>query len=95
MKCIVGVIHAVRLEDGTQTTFVERAVVCHERQILDERLDLAPHVGEDWRIVGVVLGDAVYAAAPIAVEVWLRVYQRVERVGDFGIADHDNAYAAY
>ena len=69
--------------------------MCHERQSLNERLDLRPHFGEDGGIVGVSMTEAVHALAPIYIVIGFRLDERVERVGDDAVANNYHAHTAH
>ena len=46
VELVVGIVHLINIEYRPQAAFVKRAVVCHQRQTLDQRLDLLPHLRE-------------------------------------------------
>ena len=94
IKLIVRVIHLVATHYGFEAAFVERAVVCHEGQALNERLDLTPNVREHGSVLGVLLGDAVDERVPIEVIVRLGLDEGIERVDKLALADNHHAHAA-
>ena len=46
VEFVIGIVHLINIEYRPQAAFVKRAVVCHQRQTLDQRLDLLPHLRE-------------------------------------------------
>ena len=53
-ELVVGVGHAICLENRLQAAFVERTVVSNESKPFDFRFYLFPHFGKNWGVVGVV-----------------------------------------
>jgi len=52
-ELVLGVIHLIGAEDGAKAAFVKGAVVGYQRQAFNKGLNLRPHIGEHWGIVGV------------------------------------------
>ena len=73
-------------------TFVERLVVCHEGQALDERFYLRPHLRENRCVVGVGTAESVHLRAPVVVVVRLGLDERVERIYDLAVTDNDYSH---
>ena len=71
VKLIVGIIHLIDTEYGFQTTLIKSFVMCHQRQSLDERLNLFPYFGKDWRIVSVFSTKTMNLTAPVVIILWL------------------------
>ena len=46
VELVVGIVHLINIEYRPQAAFVKRAVVCHQWQTLNQRLDLLPHLRE-------------------------------------------------
>ena len=92
---VVGIVHLVTAEDGFQAAFVEGFVVGHQRQTLNEWLYLPPYLWEYWGFFSIVTGETMHLAAPVVVVVGLRLYQRVEPVGNLTVSDYHHANGAY
>jgi len=92
---IVGVVHLIDAEHGLEAALVEGAVVRHERQSFDQRLDLPPHAGEHGCVVRVLVREPVYPLAEPRVVVGFGLDERVKRVGDDTAAHHHHTHAAY
>jgi hypothetical protein len=95
IELIVGVIHLVAAHYGLQTTFIEGAVVRHQGQALDERLNLSPNIRKHGRILGVLTCDAVDHSVPIQVIVRFRLDEGIERVHEFSVADNYHTHATH
>ena len=95
IKIIVRVIHLVAAEDRFQAALVKGFVVSHQRQSLDEGLNLCPHVRKHGRIVGVFMPQAVDALAPVAVIVGLGLDEGIECVHNAAVTHNDNAHRAH
>ena len=93
IKLIVRVIHLVATHHGLQATFIERAIVRHQRQALNERLDLSPDVWKHGRVLGVLLGDAVDERVPIKIIIRLWLDEGIERVHKLALANNHHALA--
>ena len=78
MKFVVGIIHLIDAECGFKATLIKCFVVSHQRQLFDEWLDLLPHFGKYWSIIGVGDTESVHSATPIIVIFRLRLDERVE-----------------
>ena len=94
-ELIIRVVHLIDLEHGLETALVEGAVVSHQRQSFNQRLDLPPHGGEHGCVVGVFVREAVHFLAEPGVVVGLGLDERVEGVGDDASAHHHHAHAAH
>lgn len=92
---IVGVIHLIDAEHGLEAALVEGAVVRHERQTFDQRLNLPPNVGEHRRIVRVLVREPVNLLAEPRVVVGFGLDERVKRVGDDTSTHHHHTHAAH
>ena len=75
IKRIVGIVHLIGTEYGFQAAFVKSFVMCNEWQPLNKWLYLCPHIWKGWRIVGILLTQAVNTATYIVVIVWLWLYK--------------------
>lgn len=95
VEFVARVFHAVLGENGLQAPFVERTVVCHERQPLDSRLDLRPYLRKGRLAVGVTACQAVDLSGPAVVIIWRRLDQAVELVYNLASAHHDDSDAAH
>lgn len=91
-ELIIRVIHLVAAEHCLQTAFVEGTVVGHQRQALDERRHLLPHVRENRSVFGVFLPQAMHASVPIIIVVRLGLNQRIKAVDKLAVAYDDNAH---
>lgn len=60
IKLIVGIVHLIDAEDGFQTALIERTVVCHERQSLNQWFNLCSYGGENRCVFGIFTGKSVY-----------------------------------
>ena len=72
------IIHLIDTERGAQTTLVEPTVVRHERQTLDERFYLSPHLAEHGCGGCIGLCESV----------------NLERVGNETVPNDDQSYGA-
>lgn len=91
-ELIIRVIHLVAAEYGLQAALVEWTVVGHQRQALDERRYLLPHVRENRSVFGILLPQSVHAGVPIIIVVRLWLNQRIEAVDKLAVADDDDAH---
>ena len=62
-ELVVGVGHAVGLEDGFQAAFVKGTVVCDKCKPFNFWRDLFPYIRENRSIVGVAVPKSVYLLA--------------------------------
>lgn len=92
---VVGVVHAIGLEDGFEAAFIEGAVVGDEGKVSDLGRDLFPDFWEEGGVFGVFLGEAMDLGGPVGVVVGLWMDEAVESVYDLSVLDHDDADAAY
>lgn len=95
VKAVVGIIHLINLERGFKAALVKAFVMSHQRQPLNERLHLLPHLAEHRCLLGIFARQAMHSAAPIGVIVWLGLYKRVERVGNLTVTHNHHAHAAH
>lgn len=91
-ELIIRVIHLVASEHGLQAALIEGTVVSHQRQALDERRYLLPHVRENGSVFGVFLPQTVHAGVPIIIVVRLGLNQRIEAVDKLAVADDNDAH---
>lgn len=73
IEIIVGIVHLVDPEGSFQAVLVERLVVGHEGESLNQRGYLCSYLAEYGRIVGILAGESVYLCAETAVVVGLRL----------------------
>ena len=95
IKHIIGVIHPVHPENGLETTLVEAGVVRHQRESLNERINLLPDVREHRRILGVLRPQPVHPPAEPLIILRLRMDQAVEPVYNLPSADNHHPHAAH
>ena len=95
IELIIRIVHLIDAEHGPEAALVKGAVVCHEGQSGDERLDLSPHDGEYGRVVGVLMRESVHLLTEPGVVVGFGMDERIERVGDDTAAHHHHAHAAH
>ena len=95
MELIVGIVHLIAAEHSLQTVLVEGLVVGHQRQTVDQRLYLSPHVREERCILRVVDRQTMHPSAPVCVVVGLGLYQRVERVHDLAVSHDHHSHGAH
>ena len=81
-ELVIRIVHLIDAEHGPEAALVKGAVVCHEGQSGDERLDLSPHDGEYGRVVGVLMRESVHLLTEPGVVVGFGMDERIERVGD-------------
>lgn len=81
--------------DSPQTPLVEGRVMRHERQSLDSRSDLAPHVGKRRCILGIAARETVDRRSEGGVIVGVGTDQPVDALRRTAAANDDHAYAAY
>ena len=91
-ELIIRIIHLVAAKHGLQAALVKGTVVSHQRQALDERRYLLPHVRENRSVFGVFLPQAVHTGVPIIIVIRLGLNQRIETVDKLTVADDDNAH---
>ncbi len=91
-KEIAGVRQAVKVERGPQAPLVERRVVCHERQPVDQCVDLGPHILELGRLVGIGAGQTVHLRVETAVEIRARPDQPIDFLRHLAVAHDDHAH---
>ena len=60
-----------------QTPFVERAVVCHQRQSLDKRSYFAPNVRKIIGFIGIYRRKPMYFGSPQGIIIRIRTYKPV------------------
>ena len=95
IELIVRVIHLVAAHYGLQAAFVKGAVVRHEGQALDERLNLFPNIRKHRCVLGVFLGDAMNNGVPIVVIIWLGLDEGIERVHELPFPNDHHAHATH
>ena len=95
VELVIRIVHLIDTEHRLETAFVERTVVRHEGQSLDQRLDLPPHFREHRRVVRVLVRQSVYLLTEPGVVVGLGLDERVERVGDETVAHDHHPHAAH
>ena len=95
IEAIIRIIHLIHLEDRFQATLVETAVMSHQRQTLQERSNLLPHIREDRSPVGILRPEPVHPPAEPLVVFRLRMYETVVGIYDLPSADDDDPHAAY
>ena len=93
-ELVIRIVHLIDAEHGFEAALVKGAVVRHEGQSGDERLDLSPHDGKYGRVVGVLMRKSVHLLTEPGVVVGFGMDERVERVGDDATAHHHHAHAA-
>ena len=71
VELIVGIVHLIDLEHRSEAALIEGAVVCHQGQPFNQRLNLPPHHGEDGGVVGVLVRETVNLLAKLGVVVGL------------------------
>lgn len=94
-ELVIRIVHLIDAEHGPEAALVKGAVVRHEGQSGDERLDLSPHDGEYGRVVGVLVRESVHLLTEPGVVVGFGMDERIERVGDDTAAHHYHAHAAH
>ena len=95
IKLIVRVIHLVAAHHGLQATFVEGAVMRHERQAFNQWFNLPPNVWKHRRIFGVLLRDAVNHRVPIQVIVRLGLDKGIERIHELAFFHNNDTNATH
>ena len=94
-ELVLGIIHLIGAEDGAKAAFVKGAVMGYQREAFDQRLNLCPHIGENWGIVGVSTAQAMHLSAPVVIIVGLGLDERVELVHNLPVTDNDHSNGAY
>ena len=95
VELIVRIIHLVATKHGLQAALVKGFVMGNERQPLNQGLDLGPNEREYGSIVGVLMAQAVYALAPVAVIVGFGLDKGIEGVGDFTVTHDDDPHRTH
>ena len=95
IELIIGIIHLIAAHHGLEATLVERTVVRHQRQSLDERLYLFPNVWKHRGIFSIRLGDTMDHCVPIQVVVRLWLNQGIELIRDYTVTYHHYTNAAH
>lgn len=93
-KHIIRVVHLIHPEHLFQAAFIETAVMRHERQALNHRGDLLPHMWEYRGAFRIFLGEAVDLLTEPLIVLRLGVNQAVERIYYLAITDDDHSNAA-
>lgn len=92
---IVGVVHTIGAEGGLEAALVERLVVRHQGQTLNEGFDLRPNVGEDGGVLRIALAEPMHHGATVVIVIRFGVDERVVRIYYLAAADDDDAHGAY
>ena len=95
VELIVGVVHLINPEHRLQAPFVKAGIVRNQRETLDERLNLLPHIGEHRSIIGILRTQTVDLLAEPLVVFRFRVYQAVERVHNLTVTYYHHSDGAY
>lgn len=95
VELIVGVVHLIDPEHRLQATFVKAGVVRNQRESLDERLNLLPHIWEHRSIIGILRTQTVDLLAEPLVVFRFRMNKAVERVHDFPVSHYHHSDGAY
>ena len=95
MKFVVGIIHLIDAECGFKATLIKCFVVSNQRQLFDEWLDLLPHFGKYWGIIGVGDTESVHSATPIIVIFRLRLDELVEFFFNLPSTHYNHAHGAH
>ena len=95
IKLIVRIIHLIAAHHGFQAAFVERAVVRHEGQALNEWFYLSPNIRKHRCIFRVFAGDAVDKRVPIVVVVRLWLNEGIERIHELPFPNDHHAHATH
>lgn len=94
VELIVGVVHLIDPEHRLQATFVKAGVVSNQRESLDERLYLLPHMWEHRSIIGILRPQTVDLLAEPLVVFRFRVNKAVERVHNLSVTYYHYADGA-
>lgn len=98
-KCIIEfilrIIHPVHFENLSQTSFIEPAVVRHERKALNLRSYLLPDIRKNRSIFSIFFGQPVDLLAEPLIVFRLRMYQTIERIHDLTVTDDHHSDAAH
>ena len=95
IKHVAGIVHPVTPHHGLQASRIERGIVGHKRQSLDERRNVGPYIGKERSAVGVAMVKAVHALAEPAVIVGLRLDKGIKTLGDLTPAHYDHPHTAH
>lgn len=95
VEAIIRIIHLIDAMDGLEAALVETRVMCHQRQPLDHRGDLFPHVRKYRRLVRVTRPQPVHPLAEPLIVFRLRMDQRIEGVDNLAAPHDHHADAAY
>lgn len=93
---VFRIIHVVGIENGTETRFVERAVVRHKGEVFGQmRTQFLPNFGKRTGLPRILLRQPVHCCGVLGVEVGNRLDQAVILVYDFAVAHHNDADTAH
>ena len=91
---IAGIGHPVEIKDRPQAPLVEGRIVRHERKTLDTRGDVAPHLVEIRRRIGIRTRQPVDGRREAAVVVRARMDQPIDGIGDLAAPHDDHTHRA-
>lgn len=92
---VLLVRHTVTCPHRTQTAAIEACIMGHKGQLLNQRLNLCPHLGEGGGRAGIAVGQTVHIGAKPAIIIRCGVYEAVKFIYHYPIAHHNNTNRAY
>ena len=95
IELILRIVHDIFLKHRPQTALVKLTVVSHQRQPLDKRLYLAPHIGKFRCVSHILQCQPMHPCVPIREEVGMRINKAVELVGNLSVSHHNHSHAAH
>lgn len=95
IELIFRIVHDIFLKHRPQTALVKLTVVSHQRQPLDKRLYLAPHIWKFRCVSHILQCQPMHPCVPIREEVGMRINKAVELVGNLSVSHHNHSHAAH
>ena len=94
MEFIIWIVHLVTTEHSFQATLIEGLVMGHQWQVLNQRLDLLPNLGEYRSIFCITTSKTMHLRTPIIIIIGLWLNQGIEVIHDLSIPDDDHTNGA-
>ena len=95
VKHVAGIVHLIAPHHSLQASRIERGIVGHKRQSLNERRNAGPYIRKERSAVGVAMVKAVNALAEPTVIVGLRLNKGLKTLGDLTLANYDHPHTAH
>ncbi len=91
-ELIVRIVHPIDTKHSFEATLVERSVVSHQRQTLNQRFYLSPNIWKNGSVVCVFVSQPMNSPTPIIVVVRLRLNEGIERIDNLAIPDDNDTH---